>query len=98
MDAQSTFHDKVAAAEESYRLRMIQAQIQLACEQIRAEAEYYRTFETVGWYRNAFKVYRAVMAFADGSYAHAVVESTRMKYAEIIAAWVECRQCALSVG
>ena len=31
------------------------------------------------------------MAFADGAYARAAAESIRMKYAEIIAAWVECQ-------
>ncbi len=91
MDAQSTFHEKVAAAEEIHRLRSIQARALLSSEEIRAQAEYYRTFETVGWYRNAFKVYRAAMAFAEGSYDQAVVGSVRMKYTEIITAWVECR-------
>jgi len=98
MDAQSTFQEKVAAAEESHRLRIIQARALLTSEEIRARAEYYRTFESVGWYRNAFKVYRAVMAFADGSYTHAVVESIRMKYAEIITAWVECQTGSLGAA
>ena len=38
------------------------------------------------------------LAFADGSYARAVVESIRMKYAEIITAWVECQHGALNAA
>jgi hypothetical protein len=39
MDAQTAFHDKVVAAEESHRLRIIQARALLASEEIRARAE-----------------------------------------------------------
>ena len=89
MDAQTAFHDKVVAAEESHRLRIIQARALLASEEIRARAEYYRTFESVGWDRTAFRVYRAVMAFADGFYASAAAESIMLKYTQMIEAWVE---------
>lgn len=98
MGALCTFRGKVAAAEENHRLRVIQARALLTSEEIRARAEYYCTFETVGWYRTAFKVYRAVMAFADGAYAQALVESIRMKYAEIITAWVKSQHGALGAA
>jgi hypothetical protein len=97
MEAQSAFHDIVAAAEESHRLRVVLARVLLAVEEDRATAEYYRTFENVGWDRTAFRVYRAVMAFADGSYARAAAESILLKYTEIIAAGVECRRSASAV-
>jgi hypothetical protein len=91
MSTESTFHGRVEAAEESHRLRIGLARALLSVEEVRARAEYYHTFESVGWDRIAFKIYRAVMAFADGSYARTAAESVAAKYSEIITAWVECR-------
>ena len=89
MGVHSAFQDRVAAAVESHRQRIILARVVLASEEARARAEYYCTFETTGWDRSAFKVYRAVIAFADGSYARAAAESIRSQYTEIITAWIE---------
>ena len=97
MSIQSAFQDRVDAAVEGHRLRIILARVLLTSEEARAQAEYYRTFESAGWDRTAFKVYRAVMAFADGSYARAAAESIRAKYTEIITAWVECGRSASAV-
>ena len=90
MSAEIAFQDRVEAAEESHRLRIVLARALLASEEIRARAEYYCNFESVGWDRAAFRVYRAVMAFADGTYAQAAAESIVAKYSDIITAWVEC--------
>src|SRR5689334_4358883 len=97
MSAESTFQERVEAAVESHRLRVALARTRLADEESRARAEYYCAFETTGWDRTAFRVYRAVMAFADGSYACATAESIRTKYSEIVTAWVECRRSALAM-
>jgi hypothetical protein len=91
---QSAFQDRVAAAEESHRLRIILARVLLATEEARARAEYHWTFESTGWDRTAFRIYRAVMAFADGSYARAAAESISAKYSEIITEWVDCKLSA----
>jgi hypothetical protein len=91
MSSESAFEERVEAAEEGHRLRIILARAQLSVEETRARAEYYRTFEKAGWDRAAFRVYQAVVAFADSSYARGVAESVRAKYSEIVTAWVECR-------
>ena len=67
MSADCAFQDRVDTAEESHRLRIVLARVRLTAEETRARAEYYCTFENAGWDRTAFRVYRAVMVFADGS-------------------------------
>jgi|KBSSwiStaDraftv2_1062776.scaffolds.fasta_scaffold1580070_1 hypothetical protein len=92
MSGESAFQERVEAAEESHRLRIVLARVLQTAEENRARAEYHCTFENAGWDRKAFQVYRAVMAFAEGSYARAATESVRMKYAEVVMAWVECKR------
>jgi hypothetical protein len=92
MSAQSALQDRVDAAEESHRLRLVLARSSLVTEEARALAEYHCSFESTGWDRTAFRVYQAVMAFADGFYALEAAQSIRAKYSEIITAWVECRR------
>ena len=98
MSADCAFQDRVDTAEESHRLRIVLARVRLTAEETRARAEYYCTFENAGWDRTAFRVYRAVMVFADGSYARTAAESIRTKYAEIVTAWVEYQRRTLEVS
>jgi hypothetical protein len=97
MSGESAFRERVETAEESHRLRIVLARVRLTAEETRARAEYYCTFENTGWDRTAFRIYRAVMAFAEGSYARAATESVRMKYAEVVIAWVECKRSTLAL-
>ena len=98
MSADCALQDRVDTAEESHRLRIVLARVRLTAEETRARAEYYCTFENAGWDRTAFRVYRAVMVFADGSYARTAAESIRTKYAEIVTAWVEYQRRTLEVS